>query len=146
MPSENHVMDSPSAYRAELQASHAGTIAWSKNTGPASRAHTLEGRCGQLCVFFSMSLWLRESQKKFVWWGGGLFFFAPKSFVGKHFIGQLQLHPFSVAKQGRWVYEGSELKAFRIPTKYFSINFIVLSLGLGCLQCISLWVGAGYSV
>jgi hypothetical protein len=63
--------------------------------------------------------------------GGGLSFLAPKSFVGKHFTGQLQLCAFSVAKRGRWVYEGSELKAFRTRTKYFSINFIVRRVGSG---------------
>jgi hypothetical protein len=104
-------------------------------------------RCSQINSFLTKSPWLRESHQKFVWWGGGLFLFAPKSFVGKHFIGQLQLGAFSVAKQGRWVYEGSELKAFRIPTKYFSINFIVLRLGLGCEYSVApWWVGAGYSV
>ena len=57
---------------------------------------------------------------------GGLFSFSPKSFVGKHFIGQIQLLPVSVAKRGRWVYEGSEVKAQKKTIKYFSIKFIVL--------------------
>ena len=79
--------------------------------------------------------------------GGGLKFLAPKSFIGKHFLGHLQLCAFSVAKQGRWVYEGSELKAFRIPTKYFSIHFIVLPRGLGCEYSVApWWVRASYSI
>lgn len=89
----------------------------------------------------------RVSSNKLGSKGGGLFFFPPKSFIGKHFISHLQLCVCFVAKQSRWVYEGSELKAFRIPTKYFSINFIVLSWGRGCEYSVApWWVGASYSV
>lgn len=50
-------------------------------------------------------------EKKFGGGGGGLKLFAPKSFVGKHFVGHIHLRAISEVNKGRWVYEGSELKA-----------------------------------
>ena len=104
------------------------------------------GAVAKLHLFLKVPFPARVSKKSWVV-GGGLFFFAPKSFVGKYFAGHLQLCALSMAKQGRWVYEGSELKAFRIPTKYFSINFIVLTWGFGCEYSVApWWAGASYSV
>jgi hypothetical protein len=64
---------------------------------------------GKSPFFLTKSLLPREFPKKFWCRGGGLFFFAPKSFVGKHFIGQIQLRAFLEAKRGRWVYERADL-------------------------------------
>jgi hypothetical protein len=133
--------------RVTLQGLYAGARGWSEVTGPRPRATTLDRRCGQMSLFAPSAFCRSRNGKILGGRGGGLSFFAPKSFIGKHSIGHLQLCTFSVAKQGRWVYEGSELKAFRIPTKYFSINFIVLSCGSGCEYSVTpWWVGASYSV
>ena len=69
------------------------------------------GRCAQLGFPFTKSFILLSTPQKRWWGGGGLLFFAPKSFVGKYLSGQLQLHTILVVQQGRWVYEGSGLKA-----------------------------------
>jgi len=91
------------------------------------------GAVAKLHLFLKVPFPARVSKKSWV--------------VGKYFAGHLQLGALSMAKQGRWVYEGSELKAFRIPTKYFSINFIVLTWGFGCEYSVApWWAGASYSV
>lgn len=52
-------------------------------------------------------------QKKFGEGGGGLKYFAHKSFVGKYFPDQRHLHCVSEAKESRWVYEESRLESIR---------------------------------
>jgi hypothetical protein len=116
-------------------------------TGVTPSVHMLKCAREQITFFLTKSLLPREFPKKFWCRGGGLFFFAPKSFVGKHFIGQIQLRAFLEAKRGRWVYEGSGLKTVQNTFECFSIDCIALLVCLGCVYSAApLWVGASYSV
>jgi hypothetical protein len=100
-----------SVHRASLQGTYTGVRPWRNPPACRYSGDSLAGRRGGIGQISSEADLPREFHKNVWWEGGGLKTFAPKSFVGKHFIGHIHLRAISEVNKGRWVYEGSELKA-----------------------------------
>ena len=68
-----------------LQASDAGVIAWSENTGPRCRADTRDGRCGETAPF-SQSPLPRSSFEKKLGGGGGVYYFLHQNHLSENIL------------------------------------------------------------
>ena len=108
-----HCHPTQQIYRPSPSVLHAGPDHCETLTGHPSSVHAPEGTLYRGAVQIYLFADALGPQKNFGEGGGGLNFFAHKSFVGKYFSDQRHLHCVFEAKGSRWVYEESRLESIR---------------------------------